>query len=121
MRVNGLTKDGDWRFGKGRAVYVRKSAAVGQKVVTRLRSFVNDWFADINAGSPWIELFGTRGNLEERKRQILREVERVVLTTEGVRAINRLELIEVDENRSATIQIEVVDVFNETTNEVVTI
>ena len=118
MRVSGLTSSGDWRFGKGRAIYLRKSAAVRQNVVTRLRSFVDDWFADINAGSPWIELFGTRGT---REQQILREVERVVLTTEGVRAINRLDLIEVDENRSATIQIEVVDVFDKTTSEVVTI
>lgn len=121
MRVSGLTSGGDWRFGKGRAAYKRKSEAIRQNVVTRLRSFTDDWFADVTAGVPWIELFGARGNLEDRKRQVLREVERTVLTTEGVRAIDQLELVEIDENRSATIRIKLIDIFDETINETVTV
>lgn len=117
MRVSGLTASGDWRFGKGRAVYLRRSNAIRQNVVTRLRSFTDDWPFDVDAGSPWLELFGDRD--PDAKRRILREVERVVLTTEGVRTIERLELVEIDRDRGARIQITVTDIFNERFDETV--
>jgi len=50
MRVSKITADGDWSFGKGRANYVTNTDAVRQNVVTRIRSFTNDWYADINHG-----------------------------------------------------------------------
>ena len=109
MMVSGLTADGDWRFGRGRAVYLRKSDAIRQNVVTRLRSFTDDWFYDITAGLPWFELLGN----QDTERRILREVERIVLTTEGVRAIERLRITGPDANRKATIEIDIVDIFDE--------
>lgn len=117
MRVSGLTTGGDWRFGKGRAIYLRRSDAIQQNVVTRLRSFVGDWFADIDAGLPWIEMLGTRNN----STRLLREVERVVLQTEGVRAIQRLRLVEVDEHRGATIDLAIVDIFDQRLDELVSV
>jgi hypothetical protein len=109
MRVAGLTASGDWRFGKGKAIYLRRSDAIRQNVVTRLRSFTDDWFLDTVAGLPWFELLGNR----ETERRILREVERTVLATEGVRAIERLRLIGPGRNREAVIEIDVVDIFDE--------
>lgn len=109
MRVAGLTADGDWRFGKGKAVYLRRSDAIRQNVVTRLRSFTEDWFLDTAAGLPWFELLGNR----QTERRILQEVEAVVLATEGVRAIERLRLTPERRDRSAVIEIDVVDIFNE--------
>lgn len=115
MIVSGLAADGDWRFGKGRANYLRRSDAIRQSVVTRLRSFVDDWFLDTEAGLPWLDLLGTRNN----EAQILREIEQVVLATEGVRTIERLELVEVDTGRNATIRLAVRDIFNQTFTETV--
>lgn len=109
MRVSGLDSSGDWRFGRGKAVYLRRSDAIRQNVVTRLRSFTDDWFLDTAAGLPWFELLGDR----ETERRILREVETVVLGTEGVRAIERLTLTRPNRNREATIEIDVVDIFDE--------
>ena len=109
MRVSGLTATGDWRFGRGRAVYLRRSEAIRQNVRTRLRSFTDDWFLNVDAGLPWIEMLGTRGNTN----RVLREIERVVLTTEGVRTIDRLDLVSVDEHRGANIEITITDIFNE--------
>lgn len=109
MRVSGLTATGDWRFGRGKAVYLRRSDAIRQNVVTRLRSFTDDWFLDTAAGLPWFELLGER----QTERRILREVEGIVLGTEGVRAIERLRLTRPGRNREATIEIDVVDIFNE--------
>jgi len=108
MRVAGLDSNGDWKFGKGRANYLRRSNAIAQHVVTRLRSFTDDWFADIDNGLPWFELLGNRAT----SARILREIETAVLATEGVRAIERLRLVSVDANRKATIELTYVDVFN---------
>ncbi len=107
MRVSGLTASGDWRFGKGRASYLDRSAAIQQNVVTRLSSFTDDWFADTAAGLPWYDLLG-RKNAEAR---ILRDIERIILTTEGVRTIDRLEVVSVID-REAAIHITLTDIFD---------
>ena len=109
MRVSRLNSSGDWTFGKGKANYLRRSEAIQQNIVTRLRSFTNDWFLNINHGLPWLEMLGERNT----RKRILREIEKSILETEGVRAIDRLELISIDPNRAAEIQISITDIFNE--------
>lgn len=115
MRVSGLDSNGDWRFGKGKANYLRRSDAIKQNVITRLRSFTDDWFLDITAGLPWINMLGSRNN----EARILREIERRVLATEGVRTIELIELIDIDENRKATIHISLIDIYGDQHDEVV--
>jgi len=110
MRVSGLDSAGDWRFGKGKAVYLTKSAAIQQNVVTRLKSFTDDWFADMSDGVPWFDLLGERST----DRQLLREVEKTVLQTFGVRSIDRLRLANTGADRIATLEITITDIFNET-------
>lgn len=99
MRVSGLSKEGDWRLGRGKALYLTESAAVAQKVVTRLRSFKRDWFLDSEAGIDWILLLGTRGT----ENTILREVERVIISTNGVLELTSLSMDVNNSERSATI------------------
>lgn len=115
MRVSGLTDSGDWRFGKGRAVYLSRSDAIRQNTVTRLRAFKNDWFLDTENGLDWIGMMGVKGN----EKRILREVERTVLTTEGIKRIDRLRIISVDVNRKASIELTATDIFDETFTETV--
>lgn len=110
MRVSAITSDGDWTFGRGKANYIDKSAAVRQNVVTRLRSFKNDYFANMNAGIDWIEIFGIKGN----EARILREIESMVLQTTGVRSIDKLEIIARDSNRGVTISLKFTDLYDET-------
>ena len=117
MSVAGLSSSGDWRFGKGQASYLRKSDEIRQNTVTRLRSFTNDWFIDTKAGLPWIDLFGDK-NPEARA---LREIERVVLSTPGVRIIEVLRVTNIDNERAATIELSVVDIFDERFDETVSI
>ncbi len=117
MTSSGLTEAGDWRFGKGRAVYLRRSDAIRQNVVTRLRSFTDDWFLDIAAGIDWIELMGRK----DTEARILRDIERTVLTTEGVRSIQSLRLVEIDQDRGATIELSATDIFDERIDETVSV
>ena len=109
MRVSGLDSNNDWTFGRGKANYKTRSEAVRQNVFTRLRSFKNDYFADIQAGGDWFTLFGERGP----DSRILREVERIVLQTRGVRSIDKLEILQ-KSNRNVTIELKFTDLFDET-------
>lgn len=117
MRVSRVTTTGDWSFGKGRANYARRSAAIQQSVVTRLRSFTDDWFLDISAGSPWAELLGTK----QTQARILREVEARILATDGVRTIDRLRLTGVDKQRAAAIELSITDIYDTSITTTVTI
>ena len=110
MRVSKITDLGDWAFGRGKSNYIAKSAAVRQNVLTRLRSFTNDYFADVTAGGDWIFIIGQRNN----KDMIINQVEKIVLKTYGVRSIDKLEIISTDSDRHATIELKYTDLFNET-------
>lgn len=110
MRVSGLTSTGDWSFGRGRANYKSASDAVGQNIVTRLRSFKRDWYLDSEANVDWLRLLSTRGIRTETIRQ---QVERVVRSTEGVARVDRIQANLNRATRNLTITVNVVDVYNE--------
>ncbi len=80
MRVRSITSDGDWTFGKGKANYLTGSKAISQNVKTRLRSFLGDWYLNLDHGIDWINLLG---NLNTEKK-ITRAVEKTVLKTEAL-------------------------------------
>lgn len=108
MRVSGLDSDNDWRFGRGRALYIADAEAVRQNVSTRLKSFASDWFLDTGANIDWIDLLGRPGTRDE----ILRNVERVTLATEGVTTITRLEISVKTSTRHATILLKFGTIFD---------
>jgi hypothetical protein len=115
MRVSGLDKDGDWRFGRGLASYVSSSETIRQNAVTRLRSFASDWFLDTDACIDWIDLLGRRGTQDE----IMRAVERVTLATEGVTTITKLEISVKTSARSASILLTFGTIFDTEFEEVI--
>lgn len=117
MRVSKITTGGDWMFGKGRAQYVANADAVRQNVVTRIRSFTNDWFADIGHGIDWVNLLGQRGN----DRKILAAIEKAVLDTPGVSTITRLRLTNTGRDRKASIELQFTTLFDKAFNESVEI
>jgi hypothetical protein len=117
MRVSGLDEDGDWRFGRGLAVYISRGDAVRQNVVTRLKSFRSDFFLDVDANIDWIDLLGRR----ETKEEILRAVERVTLSTEGVTTITKLDIEVKTSTRKATIMLAFGTIFDDEFSEEITI
>lgn len=108
--VSGLDSNGDWRFGKSRAQYKRDGNAVYQNVQTRIKSFVSDWFLNTQGGIDWYVLLGNKGT----ETQILREIERVVLQTEFVRTIEKLQITKRDVNRGITIELAITTLFDDT-------
>lgn len=117
MRVSGLDENGDWRFGRGKAVYISRSAAVRQNVVTRLKSFKTDFFLDVDACIDWIDLLGRKGT----KTEIMLAVERVTLATDGVTTISNLSIEVKTGSRDATIMLTFGTIFDEDITEEITI
>lgn len=109
MKVSGLDENNDWRFGRGKAVYISNAECVRQNVVTRIKSFRSDFFLDTDACIDWIDLMGRKGTREE----ILRNVERVTLATEGVTSISQLEIDVKTSTRKATIMLSFGTIFDE--------
>lgn len=101
-KVRGLDSNGDWTFGKGLANYKRNDSAISQNVATRLKSFKNDWFLDTDANIDWFSILGNKNN----EQTIKLEVTRVVKATEGVLRVNSVEIVEVDADRRAVIEVD---------------
>lgn len=108
MRVRRLNGH-DWTFGRGRADYVKDQAAIAQNIKTRLLSFKNDWFLDIDANIDWMNLLGQRGT----EKIIENEVARVILTTSGVVRINSLSLQ--NKERRVIIEADITTIFGNDT------
>lgn len=107
MRVRRNDSAGDWMFGRSKRDYVQDSDAIRQNVETRVRSFANDWLLDTTANIDWFDLLGRKG----AQNEIEREVDRVVISTEGVVRVDKLNLTK--SGRKATINIEITTIFNE--------
>ena len=116
MRVSRISASGDWTFGKGFANYTANADAVRQNVVTRIRSFKNDWFADIKHGIDWINLLGQRVN----EKSILAAIEKTVLDTPGVSTITRLRL-STSKDRVARIELQFTTLFDRAFEETIEI
>lgn len=113
MKVSRLDTNSDWTFGRNDKAYVNGSRMVKQNVVTRIKSFKNDWILDIDANIDWITLLGSKNS----QGQILREVERVVLDTDGVLRINKLEIMADNKKRTAKINLNFTTIYDDTITE----
>ncbi|AOF54425.1 hypothetical protein BKG91_09345 [Rodentibacter caecimuris] len=109
MRVRRLDKNHDWTFGQGFVNYASESEAIAQNVQTRLLSFANDWFLDLNHGLPWLEQMGHNVNLSDWEIRIKRHV----LQTEGVIKITEYESIFDPDTRQLKITISYQDIYGQ--------
>jgi hypothetical protein len=108
MRVRAIDGSGDWLFGKGRQNYRIENNAIAQCIKTRLLSFINDAFWDIDFGIDWRRLLGYRGNKEE----IVYECKRIILGTTDVKKLVSFDIT--TSGRSATISFSVETIYSQT-------
>jgi hypothetical protein len=107
MKTRRLDKNGDWVFGQGIANYLKDNDAILQDVVTRLKSFKNDWFLDTEANIDWFGILGSKENKETIKNEVIR----VTLQTYGVLKINEFEMIKI-EDRSVKISLNLDTIYS---------
>lgn len=111
MIVSALDKNDDWGFGRGRANYITGGAAIAQKAKCRIRSFKNDNPLNMDDNIDWIYLLSEKNTEQE----ILREIERVTLATDGVMRIAGLSMEVNKSDRSQKIELGIETVFDEQT------
>lgn len=105
MIVRTLDSDHDWTFGRGKNNYLSANKAVAQSINTRLNSFLNDCFFDINAGLDWFNLIGSKNKLA-----LELAISNEILNTENVIALLELST-NLDNNREITISYSVTTVY----------
>ncbi len=113
MRVRALDNNNDWTFGAGKANYISGIAALNQKVITRIKSFKNDNPLNMDSNIDWIYLLGNRSTTST----ILKEIERVVIDTDGVIKVNDVSLIKL-EDRVADIQVSYDTIYGKSSVEI---
>lgn len=109
MIVSALDKNDDWTFGRGVQDRITGGAAIAQKAKCRVKSFKNDNPLNMKSNIDWFYLLSEKNTEQET----LREIERVVLATDGVMRINSLSLSVNKRVRSQSIEMQIRTVFDE--------
>jgi hypothetical protein len=106
MRTRRIDRNNDWMFGAGRQSYAAKSDAVRQKVLTRLQSFRNDWFLDLDAGIDWLPMMESRDG-----DGITSAVRTTVLQTKGVARLTAIESSFDARRRKMKVSVSYIDIY----------
>ena len=111
MKYRKLTKDGDYPFGNNSLdFYVNNAEAVAQSVKTRLLLFLNEWFLNVEDGTPWVQgVFGKQVN--ETYENIIRTR---ILETENVNSIEDFTTELNRETRKLTVSCMLITTFGST-------
>lgn len=111
MILSALDDDKDWTFGRGRSNYITGGRAIAQKVMCRIQSFKNDNPLNMDDNIDWLYLLSEKNT----EQQILREIERVVLATDGVMRIIELSMTVNKTTRKQAIELRMQTAFDEQT------
>lgn len=103
MKVTPLDNNLDWTWGRP---LLKEDEAIKQSIITRLRSFADDWFLDTSANIPYFDLLGDFNTEAILKNNI----STVVRNTEGVLKINSLTLENV--NRIAKVSLNIDTIYS---------
>lgn len=111
MRYRKLTATGDYPFGNNQFDFHRNTPElVAQKVMTRLKLWLNEWFLDVEEGTAWIQ--GVLGKQQQATYDnVLRER---ILDTEGVLSIVSYESLLNTETRKLSVTVVLDTIYGET-------
>lgn len=108
MRVRAVDENHDWTFGRGLQDYKLDSRAVSQNVKTRLLSFYNDCFFDLEAGIDWFNLL-SRGT----ENFLLLAIKQNIVNTEGVTGLNTVDVDYARYSRHITIRYDIKTIYSQ--------
>ena len=108
MIIRALDENGDWTFGKGKSNYLRDADAVALNVKTRIASFLNDCFFDLDMGVDWWGLTGSKN-----KEEIILQVKTIILQSFGVTELLSFDTVYNTEDRSLTMTYEINTIFSQ--------
>jgi hypothetical protein len=97
MIFRNLDNNDDWTFGKGKQNYAQDDNAIATNLKTRLKSFLNDCFFDMEAGLDWFNLLG------KDFEKLVSDVKKCIITSEGIYRLNDFDVYFDREKREITI------------------
>lgn len=111
MRVRKLDQNGDMQFGRGRTDFLADSVeAVAQRVLTRLRLWVGEWFLDVTSGTDYQNaILGV-----DKKETAGPEIQDRILNTPGVSSIDEFESNFDENSRKASFSAKISTIYGET-------
>ena len=108
MLFRALYGTGDWTFGNGVASYAADEQAIELNTATRLRSWKNDCFFDLDAGVDWVARLD-----KGQKNNLINELTGVLLQTEGVMKVNSVSVSEDGATRSLVITYSIDTIYSQ--------
>lgn len=109
MIIRSLDGNHDFNFGKGIQSYVNNDKAIAENIDTRLLSFLNDCFFDMNSGIDWFRLLGTKNTKEE----IILSCRAVILQSYGAVKVNKIDVVFDSNSRHITITYNIDTIFTQ--------
>lgn len=106
MTFRNLDSDGDWTFGKGLNNYAKENQAIGLDIKTRLLSWLEDCFFDMQAGVNWKQRLGK----PNQTLLLENDIRRIITQTENVTGINTLDIIV--NGRSFTVSYDIETIYS---------
>ena len=101
MLFRNLDENNDFTYGKGLNNFKTQNGAVGLNIKTRIQSWLNDCFFDLEAGIDWYNRLGSKN----QRTLLEQDLKRIILQSEDVTGINSIDTNVVDRNFSASYDI----------------
>lgn len=115
MRIRKQSEDGDYVFGNNQNDFYRDvPIGVGQNVETRLLLFIQEWFLNLEEGTPILQ--GILGKYSKTEADVV--IQDRILSTEFVVNIENYESIIDTENRRMTVTCTINTTFGPTEFEI---
>lgn len=115
MRYRKLDQNGDYVYGNGQNDFFKDTPeTVGQAVKTRLLLWLEEWFLDVDEGTPWLQ--GVIGKHSELTRETVLRTR--ILNTQGVTQITSFDGVIDPENRKLNLSVSIDTIYGETTIQV---
>lgn len=106
MIIRNIDANNDWTFGKGKQNYAQEDNAIATNLKTRLQSFLNDCFFDMEAGLDWFNILG------KDREKLLSEVKKCIVTSYGIYRLNDVDVYFDREKREITITYNVDTIYS---------
>lgn len=111
MRYRKLTADGDYSFGNGQQDFYRDvPEAVGQSVLTRLLLWLNEWYLNIDDGTPYMT--GILGKHSKTTADVT--IQERITTTTGITDISNYTSVIDPQNRDMTVSVDLDTIYGPT-------
>ena len=105
-----LDDNGDIAIGNNKFSIVDGQAEVRQKLSQRLKTFLEEWFLDVNLGLPYLQLIFVKGTPASVIEDLFKNQ---IINTPGVTELTKFAPIELNEKRESDLDFDVKTSFGE--------